>query len=119
MAHLARLLAVAGLSLAFCVSAVAADLFNNTNTGAVQNGASGQVLMATPTPVHVTELVTYHWNNGKGARPGTITLKSTSGQAYGPFPAKGTSGQNNAPNVNWIVDERPCIESGAVSGNTT
>ena len=104
MAHVARLLAAASLSLAFCTTAVAADLFNNTNTGGVQNGAKGEVLMMTPTAVHVTELVTYHWNNGKGARPGTLTLKSMSGQTYGPFQAKGTSGQNNAPNVNWIAD---------------
>ncbi len=104
MAHLARRLAIAGASIAVCFAAAAADLFNNTNTGGVQNGASGQALLMTPTPVHVSQLVTYHWNNGRGAPPGKLTLKSASGQTYGPFQAKGTSGQNNAPNVNWIAD---------------
>jgi len=37
------------------------------------------VLYLTYNAVHVTELQTYHWNNGRGAAPGTITLKNASG----------------------------------------
>ena len=71
MVALSRLLAFAGVALVASFQAAAIDLFNNTNTGGVQNGAKGQVLLMTPTPVHVTELVTYHWNNGRGAKPDT------------------------------------------------
>jgi hypothetical protein len=85
-------------------SAAAADLFNNTNTGGVANKPTNQTIFLTPGSTHITELVTYHWNNGHGAPPGSISLKSMSGTTYGPFQAKGTSGQNNAPNVNWIAD---------------
>ena len=104
MAWIARLLAAAGATLFLTSAAGAADLFNNTNTGGVGNRPTAQTIFLTPGSVHITQLVTYHWNNGKGAKPGTIALKSLSGPVYGPYPAKGSSGQNNAPNVNWTAD---------------
>ena len=97
-------LALAGALLAATLQAAAVDLFNNTNSGAVANGAQGSPLFLTPSTVHVSQIVTYHWNNGRGAIPGTITLKSLSGPAYGPYRATGSPGQNNAPNVNWTVN---------------
>jgi hypothetical protein len=99
-ARLSAVLAVAWVSAA----ATAADLFNNTNTGAVANKPTIQTTFLTPGTTHITQLVTYHWNNGRGAAPGTIALKSMSGPTYGPFKAQGTSGSNNAQNVNWIAD---------------
>jgi hypothetical protein len=104
MAWIARLLAAAGATFFLTSAAEAADLFNNTNTGGVGNRPTAQTIFLTPGSVHIAQLVTYHWNNGKGAKPGTIALKSLSGPVYGPYPAKGSSGQNNAPNVNWIAD---------------
>jgi hypothetical protein len=81
------------------------DLFNNTNSGNVSNGATGEVLFITTGPVHVTELVTYHWNNAKGAKPGTITLKQLgTANSYGPFNAQGAPGSNNVQNANWIAN---------------
>jgi hypothetical protein len=55
-------------------------------------------------PTHVSQLQTYHWNNGRGAKPGTLTLKSLSGPTYGPFPARGVAGSNNVQNANWVAD---------------
>lgn len=103
MATPARIAAVVlGASLSF--AAAAADLFNNTNVGGVANKPTIQTTFLTPGNTHITQLVTYHWNNGHGAAPGTIALKSMSGPTFGPFKAQGTSGQNNAPNVNWVAD---------------
>ncbi|HSS28814.1 MAG TPA: hypothetical protein VLL50_12760, partial [Usitatibacter sp.] len=104
MGWIARCLAAAAALFACASPALAMDLFNNTNTGGVQNGPTGQALFTTPTAVHVTQLVTYHWNNGQGARPGTIALRSMNGSTYGPFQATGSSGQGNAPNVNWTAN---------------
>jgi len=104
MGLIARRLAAVAALFACALPAVAMDLFNNTNTGGVQNGPTAQALFMTPTPVHVTQLVTYHWNNGQGARPGTIGLRSMNGSTYGPFQATGSSGQGNAPNVNWTAN---------------
>jgi hypothetical protein len=103
MATLARLSAVVLIAVSsFAASAV--DLYNNTNTGAVSNKPTIQTTFLTPGATHITQLVTYHWNNGRGAPPGTIALKSLSGPTYGPFKAQGTSGSNNAQNVNWVAD---------------
>ncbi|HEY2629899.1 MAG TPA: hypothetical protein VGI57_12275, partial [Usitatibacter sp.] len=102
MARNARLLAAAA-ALLFSLPAASADLFNNTNTGGVLNGASPPTWLNAQT-VHVTQIETYHWNGGRGATPGTITIKSLSGPSYGPFKATGSAGQGGAPNVNWVAN---------------
>lgn len=102
MARITRLLAAAGMVLAVSLPASAVDLFNNTNAGAVENGAKPPSFLNGQT-VHVTQIETYHWNNGRGAAPGTLTIHSMSGQNYGPFKATGSSGQGGAPNVNWVA----------------
>lgn len=54
---------------------------------AVQNG--GTPPSFTMDKEHwVTELWTYHWNDGAGAAPGTIALKSSDGKTFGPWKAK-------------------------------
>ena len=112
MVYVARLLAIAGAAFAAALPAAAADLFNNTNTGAVANGTHQGPSFVTTTPVQVTQIVTYHWNNGRGAPPGTLELKSLGGQTYGPFKASGTAGQGNAPNVNWIANVNLTLPAG-------
>jgi len=102
MARISHLLALAGTALGLSLPA-AADLFNNTNTGAVMNGGAPPTWLNGQT-VHVGQVETYHWNNGRGANPGTITIKSMGGQSYGPFRATGSSGQGGAPNVNWVAN---------------
>ena len=81
------------------------DLYNNTNVDGVSNGPTGKTAFSLSCNAHIAQLVTYHWNNGRGATPGTIAIQSNqTGKIYGPFAAHGSSGQNNAPNVNWIAD---------------
>src|ERR1041385_7094600 len=104
MGWIARRLAAVAAFFACALPAGAMDLYNNTNSGGVQNGPTAQALFMTPTPVHVTQIVTYHWNNGQGARPGSISLRSMNGSTYGPFQATGSSGQGNAPNVNGTAN---------------
>ncbi|HLX22347.1 MAG TPA: hypothetical protein VKR38_03285 [Usitatibacter sp.] len=103
MARLSRLLAAAGTVLVVSLSATADDLFNNTNTGGVLNGGAPPTFLNGQN-VHVGQIETYHWNNGRGANPGTISIKSLGGQSYGPFKATGSSGQGGAPNVNWVAN---------------
>lgn len=95
------------------VGAAGGDLFNNTNGFGVLNAPTRATTFTLAAPARITELVTYHWNNGLGARPGAIGLRASSGQTYGPYPAHGTSGQNNAPNVNWIADMSVSVPAGA------
>lgn len=96
-------------------AAQAGDLCNNTNgAGVMNNPASHRTPCNITQTSHITQLITYHWNNGRGARPGTILLFNPStGQQFGPFPAIGTSGQGGAPNVNWIANVNITVPAGA------
>lgn len=51
--------------------------------------------------VQVAWIETYHWNGGRGAPPGAITLISRDGQLFGPWRTIGISGQGGAPNAYW------------------
>src|SRR5713226_8348733 len=108
-AHKRRLFyLVATVALAVCAVLAPAlaqtvDLYNNTNTGGVNNRPTGKTAFALNRAAQITEIVTYHWNNGQGATPGSISLQASNGKIFGPFRARGTSGQNNAPNVNWVA----------------
>ena len=105
-------LALAVVALPAPAGAAAGDLFNNTNAYGVLNAPTRATTFTLTSSAHITELVTYHWNNGQGATPGIIGLRAPSGQTYGPYKAHGTSGQNNAPNVNWVADVNVTVPAG-------
>jgi len=83
-------------------------LFDNTNGNGVNNGGAPPSFSTGGKAYCLTYIQTYHWNGGSGAPPGTLGLKRTGGAGSlpveaGPFTAKASPGQNNAPNVNWYV----------------
>ena len=86
-------------------SAQAADLCNNGNVdGTLNNPARNFTPCSFDSSAHITKIVTYHWNNGRGAAPGTVTLQdSRTREKYGPFSVEATSGQGGAPNVYWTA----------------
>ncbi len=113
-------------------------VFDNSNGGTVENGATAPSFSTNGKAYCVVLLQTYHWNGGHGASPGTLALKRTGGGAasvpaeLGPYKASASSGQNNAPNVNWYVYPQPpgaspqvidgtyaCEDSGAATWSTT
>lgn len=51
--------------------------------------------------VQMAWIETYHWNGGRGAPPGSITLISRDGKLLGPWRASGISGQGGVPNAYW------------------
>lgn len=81
------------------------------NTLAVGNGGTEPEWVAAK-PMVVTKIDTYHWNDGKGATPGTIALKSSDGRTYGPWQASGLPGQNNVPNATWVVTPNETVPAG-------
>jgi hypothetical protein len=98
--------------------AEAADLFNNWNKESVANSPTTATVFTLAASAHVTELVTYHWNNAHGlpASPAvTIALKSASGAVFGPFPAVGSPGQGGVKNVNWTATVSFDLPAGAYS----
>ncbi len=74
------------------------------NKGAVRNGATKPVTIKLTEPIFVRSIQTYHWNNGRGQRPGTIAIRSVDGTTYGPWQATGKPGQGGVRNAYWYVE---------------
>ena len=77
----------------------------------ISNGPSAPSRFTLDTPVYVTSIMTYHYDNG-GRRPGTIGLRARDGTVYGPWPAKGTPGQGGVPNAYWTATPNEMIPAG-------
>jgi len=83
-------------------------IFDNTNVGLVGNGGRRPSFSTGGKAYCVTYIQTYHWNNGKGAGlatgfvglTGTATALGGAG-SVGSWKVTASSGQDNAPNVNW------------------
>lgn len=88
------------------------EFLNTTNIYGVNNGVSSQPAFAVIGTTRITEISTYHWNFGRGQMPGSISLRSYTGQTWGPFPVRGSAGQNNAQNVNWTATPNVDIPGG-------
>ena len=111
--------AIGALAALHAGGAQAADLLNNTNTGGVANNPNcGPALTVAPAfEARVNQLVTYHWNNGRGARPGSLSLRAANGQVFGPFYATGSSGSGGARNVNWTANVNLTLPAGTYTLN--
>ena len=98
-------------------------LLDTTNAAAVHNGASRAVLFKLDAPRLITLIQTYHWNGGRGARGGWISLQNQDGRQYGPWQVTTSGGQNGAPDVFWNCSPNTVLPAGAykvvVSDNAT
>ena len=94
-------------------------LMDNSNGGGVLGGGKQPSFITKGVPYCLMQLVTYHWNNGQGAKPGTLGLRGDLGVVIGPWPATGSTGSNNAPNVNWTANvstpTKPVVINGVYS----
>jgi|HubBroStandDraft_1064217.scaffolds.fasta_scaffold28691_2 hypothetical protein len=120
----------AALAVAFASSAIAAQpgpppsqasppqpICGNLNSGDVSpNPPTVLAVQCQLTgPATVALIQTYHWNNAKGAAPGFIVLVNwTTQTAYGPFAAKGSSG-NGVANVLWTATVNLTLPAGSYS----
>lgn len=88
-------------------------VFDNGNIYAVESGKG----VVSPSfvidkPFFITRIQNYHWNGGRGAKPGTIALKKRGGDSLGPWIATGLPGQGGAANVYWITTPGIQLEPG-------
>lgn len=60
-------------------------LFDNGNAAAVQNRPSRPTVFTLDQPARITSITTYHWNGGSGSAGGTVSLRSDSGEVFGPW----------------------------------
>jgi len=86
-------------------------LFDNSNTVGVQSGPFQPTVFSLERPHGIALVRTYHWNNGKGAGPGTLALLSSDGTQYGPWQATGT-GDGQRSNIMWVVEPKIVIPAG-------
>lgn len=85
-------------------------LFDNWNGGAVGDNGQSPAFSTKGSTYCLDHIEDYHWNSGNGAAPGTIGLFFTDrNRTLGPWTATATSGQNNAPNVNWSAATAPAV----------
>ncbi len=96
-------------SATYSCAGAQSTIFDNSNAFGVVNGGKSPSFDTGGKAYCVTMIGTYHWNNGIGAKPGTVGLAKLSGPAggaakLGPYAASSSSGQGGAPNVNWYVN---------------
>ena len=75
------------------------ELLSNFNTSAVQNDPAYYPVITVKSDTRIDVVTTYHWNNGKGAAPGSIIIEEDD-QVMGTWPATGRSSSGVA-NTLW------------------
>jgi len=91
--------------------AAAQEIFNNGNIYGVYEGGKSPRVQITQDVV-ITEISTYHYNQMKGATPGTISLKSDDGKVYGPWQTTGLVGQGDVQNATWVAKPNATVPAG-------
>ncbi|MCL5291472.1 MAG: S8 family serine peptidase [Actinobacteria bacterium] len=94
------------------VSQTPRNIFNSGNVMAVKNGPEASTSFTLKKKMHIVSITNYHWNDGKGASPGTIGLVGPDGTEYGPWASYGIIGQGGAQNVSWVVEPNIDLEPG-------
>lgn len=90
-----------------------AVIFNNMNVYGVQNKPTALTKFTITKPHVITYLFTYHWNNSRGnQKAGFIGLYNDKGERFGPWQARGTTGQGGVPNANWEAYPNITIPAG-------
>jgi hypothetical protein len=88
-------------------------LYDSGNVYTVGNGPTNSTLFITYKTCTVTKIRNYHWNDGKGAIPGTISLQlQGTGTVYGPWSVTGQPGQGGVPNANWDCEPNQVLPPG-------
>ncbi len=87
-------------------------IFTNGNTGGVYNDPSRATTFTLRSPYVITLITNYHWNNGRGATPGTIALRGSDGRTYGSWRTSGSPGQGGVPNANWNAAPNVTLPAG-------
>jgi hypothetical protein len=63
-------------------------------------------------PGTVVDITNYHFIDGGGPAPGTISLKSADGKTFGPWPCVGIDGQGAVKNAFWRATPNAALPAG-------
>ena len=87
-------------------------LFDSMNGYGVGNGPTAPATFTIGQPHVLTSITTYHWNDGRGTRAGTIGLRDAAGRVFGPWAVAGSPGQGGVPNAFWIATPNVTLPAG-------
>jgi len=87
-------------------------LYTNNNSGGVSSGPTQPTRFTLNAAARISSLLTYHWNDGRGQPPGSISLVHQDGTRYGPWTASGTPGSGGVPNAYWTVRPDVVVQPG-------
>jgi hypothetical protein len=84
------------------------------NGGGVRSGPTAPSTFVTNESWLMTEVWTYHWNGGRGASPGQISIEDTvTGKVFGPWPTRGEPGQGGVLNAYWVARPDMVLPAGS------
>jgi tetratricopeptide (TPR) repeat protein len=87
-------------------------IFENGNTAGVYVAPTKPTTVTFNTTYTITFIQTYHWNHARGAIPGTVGLRDSSGHMYGPWQMSGAPGQGGVVNAYWNANPNVTVPSG-------
>ena len=93
---------------------VAEEFFAVRSFGMAYNGPTVPTTFTIAEPWLVTYILTYHWNDGQGATPGSIAIQAAGGAILGVWQATGDEG-NGVPNAVWAVQPNLILPPGTYS----
>jgi hypothetical protein len=82
------------------------EIYNNGNLSGVENNPTYDTTFDIIDSYQVTLITDYHWNNGQGAKGGTIGLEDSDGNVVGTWPVTVRNG------VYWDVHPNTVIDPG-------
>ena len=87
------------------------SILDTSNNAGVSDNPTSPAIFSRCRSFKVTNLWTYHWNNGSGANGGNISLRDSAGRIYGPWKVS-TSGGSGGKNVNWMCSPNATLPAG-------
>lgn len=87
-------------------------VFDSVNGSGVGNQPTAPATFNFRQPHVITSIMTYHWNDGRGTRAGTIALRDAAGRLFGPWAVAGSPGQGGVPNAVWIATPNVTLPAG-------
>lgn len=87
-------------------------LFDNGNVYTVYNRPRGPTVFSLERSYVITKITTYHWNNARGANPGSISIRDMDGNSLGRWPVTTRPGQGNVPDAYWDAFPDLLLEPG-------
>lgn len=90
-------------------------VLDNGNIYKVFNKPVKPTVFSISYPALLTYIFTYHWNDGRGSKPGQIALQHEDGTTYGPWVVSGKPGQGNVPNAYWECEPIVNLKPGSYS----